>query len=280
MVCPSEQPPHPYTQTLAKKLKRFLINNRKTVTMTLLKIHTCTPYASRAGEFYRRQREKREFKHVCPHAGCDAKFYVKCQLTQHMLKHTGEKPFACAHCDYAAKQKALLDKHNLREHGIPLPSTRASRHRLRTSLPPQYTFKRVTRYTGKVPTQRRERLDQRITLYKNNNSNILSLVECKAILKKEFYADKSAGYIYDTWVLYDITDPARVVAMGNSERKAEKAASIMNQIHNLHILFPDQEEFLRELQSLKNDNARSQEQVEHTFNLYQTNFMRTTNNRT
>jgi hypothetical protein len=66
--------------------------------------------------------------------------------------------------------------------------------------------------------------------------------------------------------------------MGNSERKAEKAANIMNQIHNLHILFPDQEEFLRELQSLKNDNARSQEQVEHTFNLYHTNFMRTTNN--
>ena len=246
--------------------------------MALLKMHTCTPYASRAGEFYRRQRENREYKHRCPHPGCDAKFYVKCQLTQHMLNHTGEKPFTCAHCDYASKQKALLDKHNLREHGIPLPSTRASRHRLRTSLPPQYTFKRITRYTGKAPTQRRERLDQRINLYKNNN--ILALVECKAILKKEFYADKSAGYIYDMWVLYNITDPARVVAMGNSERKAEKAANIMNQIHNLHILFPDQAEFLRELQSLKNDNARSQEQVEQAFNLYQTNFMSTTNNRT
>ena len=255
------------------------MNNYKTVTMALLKIHTCTPYASRAGEFYRRRRENREFKHVCPHVGCNAKFYIKCQLTQHMLKHTGEKPFACAHCNYAAKQKALLDKHNLREHWIPLPSTRASCHRLRTSLPPQYTFKRVTRYTGKAPTQSRERLEQRITLYKNNASNILSLVECKAILKKEFYADKSAGYIYDTWVLYDIADPARVVAMGNSERKAEKASNIMNQIHNLHILFPDQEEFLRELQSLKNDNARSQEQVEHSFNLYNTKFMEITNNR-
>ena len=248
--------------------------------MTLLKIHTSTPYASRAGEFYRRQRDKKAFNHLCPHPGCDAKFYIKCQLTQHMLKHTGEKPFACAHCVYAAKQKALLDKHNLREHDIPLPSTRASRHRLRTSFPPQYTFKRVTRYTGKAPTQRRERLDQRIILYKNHNNNILNLVECQKILKKEFYADKSAGYIYDMWVLYDIADPARVVAMVNSERKTEKAANIMNQIHNLRILFPDEDEFLRELQSLKHDNARSQEQVEQTFKIYKTKFMKIINNRT
>lgn len=239
--------------------------------MTLLKIHTCTPYASRAGEFYRRQRENREFKHVCPHAGCNAKFYVKCQLAQHMLKHTGEKPFACMHCNYAAKQKALLDKHNLREHGIPLPSTRATRHRLRTSLPSQYICKRLTRYTGKTPTQRRERLDQRIALYKNNN-NIITLVECKQILKKEFYADKSAGYIYDMWVLYDIEDPARVIEIGNSERKTERVVNFMNQIHNLHILFPDEIAFDKEIQSLKNDNARSQEQVDYALELYMANF--------
>ena len=239
--------------------------------MALLKIHTCTPYASRAGEFYRRQRENREFKHVCPHAGCNAKFYVKCQLTQHMLKHTGEKPFACMHCNYAAKQKALLDKHNLREHGIPLPSTRATRHRLRTSLPSQYICKRLTRYTGKTPTQRRERLDQRIALYKNNNK-IITLVECKQILKKEFYADKSAGYIYDMWVLYDIEDPARVIEIGNSERKTERVVNFMNQIHNLHILFPDEIAFDKEIQSLKNDNACSQEQVDYALELYMANF--------
>lgn len=248
--------------------------------MPLLKIHTSTPYASRAGEYYRRQREKREFKHVCPHAGCNAKFYVKCQLTQHMLNHTGEKPFACAHCDYAAKQKALLDKHNLREHGIPLPSTRTTRHRLRTSLPPQYTFKRITRYTGKAPSQRRERLDQRIALYKNPNSNIRALVECKEISKKEFYADKSAGYIYDMWVIYNINDPARVVAIGNSERKAEKTSNFMNQIHNLHILFPDETTFHEEMGSLKNDNTRSQEQVDYAHDLYVSKFKKITNRRT
>ena len=248
--------------------------------MILLKIHTSLPYASRAGEYYRRQRDKQLYNHACPHPDCDAKFYVKCQLTQHLLKHTGENPFACPHCSYAAKQKVLLDKHKLREHNIPLPSTRVSRHRLRTSLPPQYTFKRITRYTGKAPSQRRERLDERIYLYTAHKSNILALVEGKEILKKEFYADKSAGYICDTWVLYNIDNPVMVVAVGNSKRKAEKMSTVLNQIHNLHILFPDEAGFLREFESLKKDNAKSQEQVESVYKLYKSKFKKkTTSNR-
>jgi hypothetical protein len=62
--------------------------------MTLFKIHSLTPYASRAGEFYRRKRDLNTYTHRCTFEDCEEKFYIKCQLTQHMLKHTGEKPFA------------------------------------------------------------------------------------------------------------------------------------------------------------------------------------------
>ena len=33
-----------------------------------------------------------------------------------MMTHTGEKPFACPHCDYRAAQKGQLDAHHMRIH--------------------------------------------------------------------------------------------------------------------------------------------------------------------
>ncbi|XP_064080296.1 longitudinals lacking protein, isoforms A/B/D/L-like isoform X27 [Macrobrachium nipponense] len=37
-------------------------------------------------------------------------------LQQHMLTHTGERPFACPHCDYTARQKPHMKGHILRLH--------------------------------------------------------------------------------------------------------------------------------------------------------------------
>ena len=235
--------------------------------MTLLKIHSETPYASRAGEFYRRQRDNLIRKHICQHPGCEAKFYIKSQLTAHIRQHTGECPFQCDKCDYAAKQKILLDKHRLREHDIALPSTRITRHKERISLPAWCACHRETKYTGKIPTHKQGRLAQRVDLYLTSN-DILQLLEDTTITKKEFYADKSAGYISDYWSIYALQYPTRTFPIGNSQRNTEKIANFMNQIHNLHILYPQPNAFAQELASLQSDNKKSETLISQSMMLY------------
>ncbi|MPC10548.1 Zinc finger protein 236 [Portunus trituberculatus] len=42
-------------------------------------------------------------------------------LQQHMLTHTGERPFACPHCPYTARQKPHIKGHILRLHPETVP---------------------------------------------------------------------------------------------------------------------------------------------------------------
>lgn len=47
--------------------------------------------------------------HQCPH--CVYSTTLLHNLKRHILKHTGEKPFACTYCSYTTTRKELLSEH-------------------------------------------------------------------------------------------------------------------------------------------------------------------------
>ena len=221
--------------------------------------HKTKQYASRSGEFYNEQRQKDIRNYKCSYVDCDRAYYNKSQLDAHLLQHSGEKPFQCEHCEYASRQKFLLDKHNLAKHRIPLPSTRISRHRERTSLPPRFNCMRLTQLTNK-PIKARNNINKRIQLYRNHATNILSLVEQGRITKNAFYADKSNGYIKDFWIIFNIDNlPFKIYRSPfSAQSHTKKLTNILNQLHSIAVLYSsDEDNHNNQLQLFKKDNKNS-----------------------
>lgn len=61
-------------------------------------------------------REESKWYYSCPH--CTKRFYKKSNLDNHVLKHTGDKPFACVHqgCDVRFKRAKSLKAHLASKH--------------------------------------------------------------------------------------------------------------------------------------------------------------------
>ena len=67
-------------------------------------------------------------QHIRRHTGekpfkcnlCDYRAAQKQSVTYHMRRHTGEKPFKCTHCDYCSSSRQNLDRH-IRRHTGKLP---------------------------------------------------------------------------------------------------------------------------------------------------------------
>nr|CAI5852061.1 unnamed protein product [Callosobruchus analis] len=53
----------------------------------------------------------REKTYKCAHSYCDKQFHQKSGLNNHILTHTGERPFKCTVCS-----KAFIQSNHLKEH--------------------------------------------------------------------------------------------------------------------------------------------------------------------
>jgi len=54
-------------------------------------------------------RFKRTFK--CMVEGCGRTFAKSCNMAVHLRKHTGAKPYSCAHCPKTFSQSGILSRH-------------------------------------------------------------------------------------------------------------------------------------------------------------------------
>ena len=54
-------------------------------------------------------RFKRTFK--CLVDGCGRTFAKSCNMAVHLRKHTGDKPYSCAHCPKTFSQSGILSRH-------------------------------------------------------------------------------------------------------------------------------------------------------------------------
>lgn len=54
-------------------------------------------------------RFKRTFK--CLVDGCGRTFAKSCNMAVHLRKHTGDKPYSCAHCPKMFSQSGILSRH-------------------------------------------------------------------------------------------------------------------------------------------------------------------------
>jgi len=227
-------------------------------------------YASRSGEFYNEQRENNIRNYKCSVAGCNKAYYNKSQLDAHLLKHSGNKPYRCEHCEYASRQKYLLDKHKEKIHRISLPSTRISRHRERISIPPRFNCIRLTQLTNKT-IKTRSNINKRIHLYRNNATSILALVESGRITKNAFYADKSAGYIDDCWWIFNIGCPPLKIWRSpfTARSHTEKLTSVLNQIHSIAVLYgADEYRYTNQLQLFQQDNKAALNIINKGIKIY------------
>ncbi|KAF2363535.1 Zinc finger C2H2-type, partial [Trinorchestia longiramus] len=53
---------------------------------------------------------------ICPHCPTSVSFTCSSNFRRHLRLHSGERPYKCGHCPYAATRKQHLQSHQARRH--------------------------------------------------------------------------------------------------------------------------------------------------------------------
>ena len=222
--------------------------------------------------FHYRRRKEEGHHHRCPCTlpdGTPCPYstpYSKSAIIQHIRSnHTNEKPFVCPECDRAYGQKSNMDKHRHRVHNVPLPSTRATRYRALTSLPPKFKAVWYLRRTSKQPSSRGCLL-HRLRGYEN----LAGLHDQKPQNLDYLASDAKTGYVTYGWVILNLETNRVIknVTKHRSQAHVSIIADFMNKIHTLKKIHPlDPAARINSILYLKKDYKKSVDKIKEAITL-------------
>ena len=156
--------------------------------------------------------------------------YGKSRMDQHILQHhTTYRPFCCNMCGKTYNQKWNMDKHRKQAHGIPLPSTKTTRHAERTSLPAIFKYVWTLTLKSDKPFKHRELFERYEGRYENKQTCLPSSI------KSNMSRLKRKGYIDYGWKIM-VKDTILEVKKKHSKKSIILLANFMNQLHTLQRL--------------------------------------------
>ena len=79
-----------------------------------MKITSVQNLTQKMAQMLQKETGKEPVKIGCPF--CSTIMGAPSNMKQHILIHTGEKPFSCAFCELKTIQKSTLEKHMRRKH--------------------------------------------------------------------------------------------------------------------------------------------------------------------
>ena len=202
----------------------------------------------------------------CPHVHADgtpctyATHYGRANLQQHITQHhTDERPFKCPECGKTYNQKFNLDKHRNNLHEIPLPPTKATRHAMRTSVPPIFSPKWIFQLISDQSFKHREFFERYYGIYADRQTAFPSQIKAHmARLRKN-------GLLDYGWAIYQ-NDRLLPQKKRHSKKNTALIAKFMNEINALRILHPNH---LKEhLIDLYKDYPKSTFALTHAMAMY------------